>query len=276
MAIFFATFHRNLKSRSATRPPFPVSLLHLSGSPFSRGLIFDAKIRTPFCGKIALCIRSKKSPIISPCFPYFGSCHVFANAVNLVSFCPAITMLLNRQYEIIPIPGRECLQRNFADYLKHGYRIGKEKYSFRRLTLNDRFTLLHRGFTLRAVVPEPSTASESSCSSNSEAEEGASPIKSVRPVPVEVHKIQRSVKVLYIDPKDQAKENDKSSTGKKTESTETEEAPKKEKKTRKPRYRKKGAAAKPKDDVRESSNEPEKIEIVVTESKNEVKVEITN
>ncbi|KAK0416720.1 hypothetical protein QR680_012646 [Steinernema hermaphroditum] len=62
------------------------------------------------------------------------------------------------QREVVPIPGREVVQRNFANLLKNGHQVGKEKYSFRRLSLNERFTLMYRGYVLReaqqAEAPE--------------------------------------------------------------------------------------------------------------------------
>uniref|UniRef100_A0A1I8AKD4 DUF2439 domain-containing protein n=1 Tax=Steinernema glaseri TaxID=37863 RepID=A0A1I8AKD4_9BILA len=65
-----------------------------------------------------------------------------------------------RQFEVVPIPGREVVQRNFANLLKNGYEIGKKKYSNNRITLNDRFTLMYHGFTLREVQPVSPSASD--------------------------------------------------------------------------------------------------------------------
>uniref|UniRef100_A0A1I7Z1G8 Polyprotein n=1 Tax=Steinernema glaseri TaxID=37863 RepID=A0A1I7Z1G8_9BILA len=55
------------------------------------------------------------------------------------------------QREIVPIPGREALQRNFADMGKNGFKMGKDKYSFRTVTIHERFTLMYRGYVLRVV-----------------------------------------------------------------------------------------------------------------------------
>ncbi|KAK0416815.1 hypothetical protein QR680_012698 [Steinernema hermaphroditum] len=63
-----------------------------------------------------------------------------------------------RFLQVVPIPGREVVQRNFANLLKNGHQVGKEKYSFRRLSLNERFMLMYRGYVLReaqqAEAPE--------------------------------------------------------------------------------------------------------------------------
>jgi hypothetical protein len=54
-------------------------------------------------------------------------------------------------YDIVPIPGREALQRNFTR-LANPERASH--YSNRRVSLNERFSIINRGYLL---VPQPQT-----------------------------------------------------------------------------------------------------------------------
>uniref|UniRef100_A0A914V107 Uncharacterized protein n=1 Tax=Plectus sambesii TaxID=2011161 RepID=A0A914V107_9BILA len=56
-------------------------------------------------------------------------------------------------YSMEPIKGREALQRNFVSVAQKG-----ESYSNRRVSLNERFSLLNRGYLLRPqldTLPKP-------------------------------------------------------------------------------------------------------------------------
>ncbi|PAV62799.1 hypothetical protein WR25_23429 [Diploscapter pachys] len=49
-------------------------------------------------------------------------------------------------YEIVPVPGREHVQKNFATLPSRA-----EQYSGRQLSLNERFSIIERGYVLEPV-----------------------------------------------------------------------------------------------------------------------------
>ncbi|PAV68806.1 hypothetical protein WR25_20979 [Diploscapter pachys] len=52
-------------------------------------------------------------------------------------------------YEIVPVPGREHVQKNFATLPTRA-----EQYSGRQLSLNERFSIIERGYVLEPVKSE--------------------------------------------------------------------------------------------------------------------------